>query len=57
MEETFLTAVAPGSFARRQNEYYETEEEFVFALGEALRQERWPGRSASSHRNRLQDGQ
>lgn len=38
-EEGFITSVAPGSFARRQNQYYKSDEEFVFALGEALRAE------------------
>jgi 5-methyltetrahydropteroyltriglutamate--homocysteine methyltransferase len=38
-EEGFITSVAPGSFARRQNRYYKTEEEFVFALADALKEE------------------
>jgi 5-methyltetrahydropteroyltriglutamate--homocysteine methyltransferase len=38
-EEGFITSVAPGSFARRQNQYYKTDEEFLFALGEAMRTE------------------
>ena len=38
-EEGFITSVAPGSFARRQNTYYKTDEEFVYALGDALREE------------------
>ena len=38
-EEGFITAVAPGSFGRRQNEYYKTDEEFLAALSEALREE------------------
>jgi 5-methyltetrahydropteroyltriglutamate--homocysteine methyltransferase len=38
-EEGFITSVAPGSFARRQNEYYQSEEEFLHALAEAMRQE------------------
>jgi 5-methyltetrahydropteroyltriglutamate--homocysteine methyltransferase len=37
--EGFITSVAPGSFARRQNEYYKTDEELLEALGEALREE------------------
>jgi len=37
--EIFVTSVAPGSFSRRQDRYYKTDEEFQFALGEALRQE------------------
>jgi methionine synthase II (cobalamin-independent) len=36
-EEGFITAVAPGSFARRQNQYYKSDEEFLHALAEALR--------------------
>jgi 5-methyltetrahydropteroyltriglutamate--homocysteine methyltransferase len=38
-EEGFITAVAPGSFARRQNQYYKSDEEFLHALAEALREE------------------
>jgi 5-methyltetrahydropteroyltriglutamate--homocysteine methyltransferase len=38
-EEGFVTSVAPGSFARRQNLYYKTDEEFLVALGEAMREE------------------
>jgi 5-methyltetrahydropteroyltriglutamate--homocysteine methyltransferase len=38
-EEGFMTAVAPGSFARRQNRYYKSDEEFLCALGEAMREE------------------
>ncbi len=38
-EEGFITSVAPGSFARRQNQYYKTDEEFLFALGDAMREE------------------
>jgi 5-methyltetrahydropteroyltriglutamate--homocysteine methyltransferase len=38
-EEGFISAVAPGSFARRQNRYYRSDEEFLFALGEAMREE------------------
>jgi methionine synthase II (cobalamin-independent) len=38
-EEGFITAVAPGSFARRQNQYYKSDEEFLYALAEALREE------------------
>ena len=37
--EVFMTSVAPGSFGRRQNRYYKTDEEFVFAIGEAMREE------------------
>jgi 5-methyltetrahydropteroyltriglutamate--homocysteine methyltransferase len=38
-EEGFITAVAPGSFARRQNRYYGSDEAFLAALAEALREE------------------
>ena len=39
-EEAFLTATAPGSLeVYRRNEYYKTEEEFVFAIAEAMRVE------------------
>ena len=31
--------MAPGSFGRRQNSYYKTDEEFLFALADALREE------------------
>jgi 5-methyltetrahydropteroyltriglutamate--homocysteine methyltransferase len=34
--EGFITSVAPGSFGRRQNSYYKTEEEFLYALADAL---------------------
>jgi 5-methyltetrahydropteroyltriglutamate--homocysteine methyltransferase len=40
VEEAFLTAVAPASTAYDGvNEYYSTEQEYIFALAEALRQE------------------
>jgi 5-methyltetrahydropteroyltriglutamate--homocysteine methyltransferase len=39
VEEGFITSVAPGSFARRQNQYYKSDEEFLHALGEAMREE------------------
>ncbi len=39
VEEAFMTAIAPGSFARGQNRFYQTEEEFLFAVGEAMREE------------------
>ncbi len=38
-EEGFITAVAPGSFGRRQNRYYASDEAFLYALAEALREE------------------
>jgi 5-methyltetrahydropteroyltriglutamate--homocysteine methyltransferase len=37
--EVFMTSVAPGSFGRRQNRYYKTDEEFILAIGEAMREE------------------
>jgi 5-methyltetrahydropteroyltriglutamate--homocysteine methyltransferase len=37
--EGFMTAVAPGSAARFANVYYKTDEEFIFACAEALREE------------------
>jgi 5-methyltetrahydropteroyltriglutamate--homocysteine methyltransferase len=39
VEEAFMCSVAPGSFARGEDLYYKTEEEFVFASAEALREE------------------
>jgi 5-methyltetrahydropteroyltriglutamate--homocysteine methyltransferase len=38
-EEGFITSIAPGSLGRRQNEYYKSDEEYQFALAEALREE------------------
>jgi 5-methyltetrahydropteroyltriglutamate--homocysteine methyltransferase len=38
-EEGFMTSVAPGSFARRQNRHYRSDEDFLYALGEAMREE------------------
>jgi 5-methyltetrahydropteroyltriglutamate--homocysteine methyltransferase len=37
--EGFMTAVAPGSCSRIGNRYYKTEEEFLFACAEAMREE------------------
>ena len=39
VDEAFLTSVGPGSFARGEDLYYKTEEEFVFAAAEAMREE------------------
>ncbi len=36
IEEAFITAVAPGSFARGMNRYYRTHEEFLYAVAEAM---------------------
>jgi 5-methyltetrahydropteroyltriglutamate--homocysteine methyltransferase len=38
-EEGFMCSIAPGSFARGEDLYYKTEEEFLFASAEALREE------------------
>jgi 5-methyltetrahydropteroyltriglutamate--homocysteine methyltransferase len=38
-DEGFICAIAPGSFARGENLYYKTDEEFVFAAAEAMREE------------------
>ena len=37
--EAFMTAVAPGSFGREQNRYYASQEEFLFAIADAMRTE------------------
>jgi 5-methyltetrahydropteroyltriglutamate--homocysteine methyltransferase len=39
VEEGFMTAVAPASCARIANKYYKTDEEFLFACAEAMREE------------------
>jgi len=39
VEEAFMTAAAPGSIARRRNEYYPKEEDFLFAIAEAMQKE------------------
>jgi 5-methyltetrahydropteroyltriglutamate--homocysteine methyltransferase len=39
MAEAFLPAIAPGTFGRGQNRYYATEEEFLFAIAAALKEE------------------
>jgi 5-methyltetrahydropteroyltriglutamate--homocysteine methyltransferase len=38
-KDAFMTSPAPGTFGRDQNRYYKTQEEFLFALAEALRVE------------------
>jgi 5-methyltetrahydropteroyltriglutamate--homocysteine methyltransferase len=38
-EEGFMCSIGPGSFARGENLYYKTEEEFVFAAADAMREE------------------
>ncbi len=39
VQEGFMTSLAPGSAARIGNEYYKTDEEFVFACADAMREE------------------
>ena len=39
VEESFVPAIAPAMVGRGQNRYYATEEEYVFAIAEALRTE------------------
>jgi 5-methyltetrahydropteroyltriglutamate--homocysteine methyltransferase len=39
MSEGFMTSVAPGSAARLRNEYYKTDEEFIYACADAMREE------------------
>jgi len=39
VEEGFMCAIGPGSFARGEDLYYKTEEEFVFATADAMRDE------------------
>ena len=39
VEESFITAVAPGSIVRRINKYYPTEEAFLFAIANAMKAE------------------
>jgi 5-methyltetrahydropteroyltriglutamate--homocysteine methyltransferase len=39
VEEGFMCAIGPGSFARGEDLYYKTEEEFVFASAAAMREE------------------
>jgi 5-methyltetrahydropteroyltriglutamate--homocysteine methyltransferase len=39
IDEAFISAVSVGSFARRENRYYATEEEYLLALADAMREE------------------
>ena len=39
VDEGFMTSIAPGSASRIGNEYYKTDEEFIFACAEAMREE------------------
>ena len=38
-DDVFMTSPAPGTFGRDQNRYYRTQEEFLFAIADALRVE------------------
>src|SRR5208282_2503156 len=39
IEEGFMTSIAPGSASRIGNKYYKTEDEFLFACADAMREE------------------
>ncbi|HXQ82575.1 MAG TPA: cobalamin-independent methionine synthase II family protein [Xanthobacteraceae bacterium] len=39
VEEGFMCSIGPGSFARGEDFYYKTEEEFLFASADAMREE------------------
>src|SRR2546426_3047 len=39
VEEGFMTSIAPGSASRIANRYYKTEEEFLFACADTMREE------------------
>jgi 5-methyltetrahydropteroyltriglutamate--homocysteine methyltransferase len=39
IEEGFMTAIAPGSASRIPNRYYKSDEEFLFACADAMREE------------------
>jgi 5-methyltetrahydropteroyltriglutamate--homocysteine methyltransferase len=39
VEEGFMTSIAPGSASRIANRYYKTEEEFLYACADAMREE------------------
>jgi 5-methyltetrahydropteroyltriglutamate--homocysteine methyltransferase len=39
VEEGFMTSIAPGSASRIANRHYKTEEEFLFAFADAMREE------------------
>ncbi len=39
VDEGFMCSIAPGSFARGEDLYYKTEEEFVFAAADAMHEE------------------
>src|SRR5207249_1283444 len=39
VEEGFITSIAPGSASRIDNQHYRTDEEFLFACADAMREE------------------
>lgn len=39
LETGFMTAISPGSASRMGNQYYKTEEEFIYACADAMREE------------------
>ena len=39
VEEGFMTSIAPGSASRIENRHYETDDEFLFACADAMREE------------------
>jgi 5-methyltetrahydropteroyltriglutamate--homocysteine methyltransferase len=39
VEEAFIPAIAPGTFGRGQNQFYASEEEFLFAIATAMKEE------------------
>jgi len=39
VDEGFMTSIAPGSASRIGNEYYKTDEEFIYACADAMREE------------------
>ena len=39
IDEGFMTSIAPGSASRIGNEYYKTDEEFIYACADAMREE------------------
>ena len=39
LKDGFMTAISPGSASRMGNQYYKTEEEFIYACAEAMREE------------------
>jgi hypothetical protein len=39
VEEVSIPAIAPGTFGRGQNQFYASEEEFLFAIAAAMKEE------------------